>query len=207
MIKQIGDILIEKNRGVTKDRIDNSDVSCCLMALCGVSCDAAYYVAKCKGLLSESVISSRADAYFGSDKIQSLMDALRPLVSAPVIDAGADWRSVDVEALTPEELEKMGTTLLRTASTRSDVDTKEINDLIKMLDSVGALPKKKQEEKDVKQVVINVPFNNVCSCGKEIFDPTVDDYFTRRILVGDYELQVPTEVLKDMKKRTKNIKK
>jgi hypothetical protein len=50
--------------------------------------------------------------------------------------------------------------------------------------------------------VVNVPFNAVCSCGKEIFDPSVDDYFTRRIIDGDYQLVAPPEdVIKDIKKR------
>lgn len=203
MIKKIGDILIEKNMGVTKDRVDNSDISCCLMVLSGIHHDTAYYVSKCKGLLSESVISQRADAYFDSDKIKGLLDALRPLVAPVAVDSISDWRNADVEALTPEELERMGTVLLRDASKKGDVDTKEINDLIKMLDSVGALPKKKQEDKDVKQVVVNVPFNSVCSCGKEIFNPNVDDYFTRRILSGDYVLEIPADAAKELKKNSK----
>lgn len=178
MIKKIGDILIEKNMGVTKDRVDNSDISCCIMVLSGIHHDAAYYVSKCKGLLSESVISQRADAYFDSDKIKGLLDALRPLVTpnTVAVDTNSDWRSVDVDALTPEELEKMGTTLLRTASMRSDVDTKEINDLIKMLDSVGALPKKQKDEKDMKQVIISPVYNTVCEfCGREAYVNVASD--------------------------------
>ena len=176
MIKKIGDILIEKNMGVTKDRVDNSDISCCLMVLSGIHHDAAYYVSKCKGLLSESVISQRADAYFDSDKIKGLLDALRPLVTPVAVDSISDWRNADVEALTPEELERMGTVLLRDASKKGDVDTKEINDLIKMLDSVGALPKKQKDEKDMKQVIINPVYNTVCEfCGREAYVNVASD--------------------------------
>ena len=60
--------------------------------------------------------------------------------------------------------------MLRQASLDSETNGKEMNDIIKMLDSIGALPKKAQTEKEFKQVVINPIFNDVCPhCNHEVY--------------------------------------
>ena len=206
MVNDIDNILNELNQGQTKNRVDNTDVSACLLVLNGIDGDTAFYLNKCKGLISPSVLSKRADSYFKSDKIEELMNALRPLVNyKKTVGDGElpdNWSDLDVEKLTPEELEKMGTFLLRNASMRgSNVDPKEINDLIKMLDAVGALPKKQSDDRKIKQVVVNVPFNSVCSCGKEIFDPFIVGYFFDKVISGEYSIETPPdEILNDIEK-------
>lgn len=169
MINAISELLIKYNQGQTNDRLDNADISCCIMFLTGIDQNTAYFLTKCKGLLSETIINQRAENYFESTKIQNLIAELQPIV---MLKATPKQLNINepIDALTPEELEKMGTVLLRSASTRHDVDTKEINDLIKMLDSVGALPKKQKDEKDLKQVIINPLYNTVCEhCRRETY--------------------------------------
>lgn len=202
--------IVDELTSSTKQRYDNTDVAACLLFLRGEGQDAAYYASKARGILTPSVLANRAIAYFESEKISLLLDALRPIVNVSVsvvnTPAGVDWKSMDVDSLTSEELEKMGTFFLRNAALRgNDVDTKEINDLIKMLDSVGALPKKQQNQK-VKQVVVNIPFNDVCTCGKEVFNPLKGGYFLRGVRNGDYEFELPLDVEKQIDKFLKTKK-
>lgn len=171
------EVMNEINQGAVKNRVDSSDLACCSLFLFGMHRDDAFYITKCKGVIADTTLADRAKAYFTSDRISGLLDAMLPIVqskketTAGVEGYSMDWRNMEIEALSTEEVEKMGTFLLRNAAMSRDVDAKEINDLMKMLDSVGALPKKKAQESDIKQVVINVPFNSVCKCGREIYIP------------------------------------
>lgn len=195
MRQDILDIVNELNQGRSKDRIALNDIAAVLLTLFGMDKSSAYYFTKCTGSMTDEVLSGLSDRFFSSDKIENLNKRMLPVMAAHVEKSvgSFSWKDMDIEKLDVEELEKMGTSLLRSAAKSREVDTKEINDLIKMLDSVGALPKKKQESADVKQVVVNVPFNSVCSCGKEIFDPNKPGYFTDRIKNGEYSIIVPKD--------------
>lgn len=176
MPKEIDEMLASVNAGVIRDRMDFSDVTCVMLYLFGIHRDDAYYLTKCKGAISDSVLADRSKAYFNVERVKELIDAARPIVDqkmekTPTGDGfTVDWAAIEVDALTAEELEKMGTTMLRAASVSSDTSPKDINDMIKMLDSIGALPKKKAEDKDFKQVIIKPVFNAVCdNCGHELY--------------------------------------
>lgn len=173
MLEEIKGAIVAVNRGNEREKVDNTDVSAVILFLNGMDKETAFYLTKASGHISDAIIKQRAKAFFESDKITGLMDAVRPIVSSEErrkeVGIGS-WENMDVTSLSPVELEKMGTVLLRDASMRSDVDTKEINDLIKMLDAIGALPKKEKEEKDRKQVIIKPLYNTVCEhCGKETY--------------------------------------
>ena len=174
------EVMSEINKGAVKNRVDLSDLSCCSLYLFGMHRDDAFYITKCKGMIADSTLAERAKAYLTSERIMGLLDAMLPIiqskkeVAAGVEGYSMDWRNMEIEALSTEEVEKMGTFLLRNAAMAKDIDAKEINDLMKMLDSVGALPKKKQTGEDLKQVIINIPYNDVCVCGREIYNPNKD---------------------------------
>ena len=109
----------------------------------GLDKDTAYYFTKCNGAMADDV-SDLSGKFFRADKVETLAKKILPVmaVQAETAMKTFSWKEMDVEKLDVEELEKMGTSLLRSATKSRDVDTKEINDLIKMLDAVGALPKK-----------------------------------------------------------------
>lgn len=176
MKDSIDEIINTMNKGRARDRVDYTDISCCSLSLYGMSKESAYYLTKCKGLIADSVLKTQSKIFFASDKAKDITSKLKYilLVTSSTKKKSADttepfdWKSAEVEALTAEELEHMGITLLRSASLKAEVDPKEINDLIKMLDNVGALPKKQASEKDVKQVIINNLYNDTCPhCGRE----------------------------------------
>jgi hypothetical protein len=191
MKKQLDDLLKKFNHGVTTGRFDNSDIGCALLYIYGFHRDVCYWVIKVRGAIADDILSERAKLYFAGERIVKLIEALRPIVLdvTPMQQQGGDydWANANVSALTTEELEKMATYMIRKMSVSKEVDTKELNDLIKMLDSVGALPKKDKKVEDSKQVVMLEPFNDVCGCGREITvtEKMFDDYAKRLGYVVD----------------------
>ena len=176
MSREIDDILIGVNKGSVRDRVDSSDVACVMLHLFGLHRSDAFYLTKCSGTITDSVLDKQAKAFFDVGRVKELTDAVRPFVDArkEKLPQGEgydiSWADVDIESLTVEELEKMGTHLLRAASVSAESTPKDINDLIKMLDSIGALPKKKAEDKDFKQVIIQPLFNSICpNCNHEVY--------------------------------------
>ncbi len=170
MRSNIVEIINEINYGKSKDRLVLSDAAAVLLNTLGLDKDTAYYFTKCNGAMADDVLSDLSGKFFRADKVETLAKKILPVmaVQAETAMKTFSWKEMDVEKLDVEELEKMGTSLLRSATKSRDVDTKEINDLIKMLDAVGALPKKAKEVEDFKQVVVMQPYNEICQCGREV---------------------------------------
>lgn len=170
------DILSTINRGAVRDRIDMSDITFSMLYLFGLDRDDAYYLTKCATPVPPTAVTTQSKAYLDMPRIKGTLDALRPFVDSKKgkmpssMEVVTDWTQADVASLTAEELEKMGTYLLRAASVSNETSPKDINDLIKMLDSIGALPKKEKDEKDFKQVIIQPLFNSICqNCQHEVY--------------------------------------
>jgi len=224
MSLEIAEILKAHNTGAVKDRVDMHDANACLMFLFGTSRDEAYWLAKVGSSISDDVLSSRAKLYFGSEKIGKLLEALRFYVEkrkggvekADIGGATIDWAAADIEMLSAEELEKMGTFMLRAAASSSETTPKDINDMIKFLDSIGALPKKKQEDKDIKQVIIEPVYNTICPfCNHEVYvndraegiNPADGDSQDGKKSKSTKKAKVSGEVKKKVAKRVKKVEK
>ena len=170
MKKKIEKAYMEVNSSMSKDKLSYGDIGTIMLYLHGCSKEVSYYSTKCNGPMSDSVLSEKAENFFKAKKVVRFIDLMAD--EFKVKDVGdmssVNWKTAHVDGLSPEELEKMATYMLRQSAKAKDVDTKEILDLIKMLDNVGALPKKRANEEDGKQVVMLMPYNELCMCGREV---------------------------------------